>query len=249
MDLQVFRYFGLHGVSVLTALTSQDSVSVHRVHHVPPRFVEAQIDAVMADFHPVAAKTGMLGRAQVVSAIAARLKRRAIPNLVVDPAVAAKDGTPLLSGEGLQRLKRSILAHALVVTPNVPEAEVLTGVRIDGRDSMDEAAEILLRTGVKAVILKGGHRSGDPVDTLWHAGERWEFPGERVPGTPVHGTGCLYSAALASRIALGDPLPQACEGVKRWMTEVIARAVVVGRGNRCADLSRLPSWDSLGRCP
>jgi hydroxymethylpyrimidine kinase/phosphomethylpyrimidine kinase len=233
MDLKVFQACGVYGACAATALTAQNTRGVHRIHHVPPRFVAAQIDAVTRDLAVAAAKTGMLGRAQVVEAVAERVHRREIPNLVVDPVILAKDGTPLLAGRGLALLKQVLLPKALVVTPNVPEAEALSGIRITDADGLREAAQQIGNFGVRAVLIKGGHLPGEPTDTLFWDGEFIEFPGARLgkpEDVPVHGTGCIYSAALTARIALGDSLPDACRFAKGLVEEAIARAVKLGKG-------------------
>lgn len=237
LDLKVFQALGVHGASVATALTAQNTQEVRRIHHIPPVFLGAQIDAVCEDLPIAAAKTGMLARAQVVQVVAERVRRRSLPNLVVDPVLLAKDGTPLLSGRGKELLLRRLLPLATVVTPNVPEAEALSGVRIHNRASLLEAAQAISATGVRAVVIKGGHLEGEPVDYLWMEETLREFPGERLAGTPVHGTGCLYSAALAARLALGDTIPDACAAAKALITHAIRDAVALGRGSRLAVLT------------
>lgn len=232
LDLKAFAACRVHGLSVATALTAQSSRGVRRVHHVPPRFVAAQIDALAGDFPIHAAKTGMLARAQVVAAVVERIERRGIGSLVVDPVILAKDGTPLLSRSGLELLRRELLPRALAVTPNIPEAEALSGVSIHDEASLRSAAERILATGVTAVIIKGGHRPDAPTDTLFLGDEVHSFPGPRLEGAPVHGTGCCYSALLTARIALGEPLPEACGWVKRCMERVIGGAGMLGGGSR-----------------
>lgn len=232
LDTRVLQACGVHASSVVTALTAQNTRGVRRVFHVPPRFVAEQIDTVAADLKVAAAKTGMLGRAQVVEVVAERVRRREIPTLVIDPVLHAKDGTPLLAGRGLASLKRSLLPRALVVTPNVPEAELLSGREIRNAPSLRDAARAIADLGVPGVVIKGGHLPGDPVDTLLWQGEFVEFPGERLPGCPVRGTGCCYSAALAARLALGDTAPQACAFAHELVRHAIRQAVVLGRGAR-----------------
>jgi hydroxymethylpyrimidine/phosphomethylpyrimidine kinase len=234
MDLQVLRECGVYGVCALTALTAQNTQGVHRVHRVPPRFVAEQIDALARDLPIAAAKTGMLDRAHIVETVAERVHRRRIPNLVVDPVLLAKDGTPLLHGRGGDALKKRLLPQALVVTPNVPEAEALSGVSIRDGDSLREAARRIRDLGVPGVVIKGGHREGEPVDTLLWNDEFFEFPGPRLEGAPVHGTGCIYSSALAARIALADALPAACEYAKQFVLRAIGGAWSPGRGSRLA---------------
>lgn len=240
MDLKVFQACGVHGTSAATALTAQNTQGVRRVHRLPPRFVAAQIDAVVEDLAPAAAKTGMLDRAQVVEVVAERIRRRRIPNLVVDPVLLGKDGTPLLDRRGIDALKRALLPQALVVTPNVPEAEFLSGVPIRDRESLREAAHALNSLGVASVLIKGGHLEGEPVDTLLWQGEFLEFAGARLGSAqqaPVHGTGCMLSASIAARVALGDPLPEACRFARSLVRGAISQALSLGRGARLA-----PPW-------
>ena len=236
MDLKVFHACGVHGATVVTALTAQNTTGVQRVHPVPPRFVAAQIDSVMRDLPVAAAKTGMLGRAPVVEAVAERVGRRSVPNLVVDPVILAKDGTPLLNNRGVAALKTRLLPRALVVTSNVPEAEALSGVRIIDRDSLREAARRIRDLGVQAVLIKGGHLPEAPVDTLFWNEAFHEFPGTRIEGPPVPGTGCIYSAALDARGARGDPRPDACARAKALVTEAIRGAARLGKGTALAVL-------------
>jgi hydroxymethylpyrimidine/phosphomethylpyrimidine kinase len=236
LDLKVFQTLGVHGVSALTALTAQNTRGVERVFHPPPSFLAAQIDALVCDMPIAAAKTGMLGRSAMVAAVIDRVRRRGISNLVVDPVILAKDGTSLLSGRGLDLLKRRLLPLAAVVTPNVPEAERLSGLSIVDSASLRAAAQVISQTGVGAVLIKGGHLPGEPVDTLFVQGDFAEFPGRRLSGSPVHGTGCLFSAALAARLALGDALPEACAAAKAFTAAAIRDAVSVGKGNRVAVL-------------
>lgn len=222
---------------MVTALTAQNTRGVQRVLHVAPRFIAAQFDSVAADLPVAAAKTGMLDRAQVVAVVCDRVRRRRIPNLVVDPVLLAKDGTPLLNRRGLDLVRRELLPQALLVTPNVPEAEVLSGTTIADVESLREAARRINALGVSAVLIKGGHLPGDPVDTLYWQGEFHEFPGTRVGDPslpPVHGTGCFLSAALAARLALGDSLLEACATAKRLTARGIETAVSLGKGSRLA---------------
>jgi hydroxymethylpyrimidine/phosphomethylpyrimidine kinase len=233
MDLKVFCALGVWGTCAATAVTAQNSRGVERIHYLPPRFIAAQIDAVTDDLHPAAVKVGMLGRAQVVAAVAGRVRRRGLPNLVLDPVLAAKDGTPLLNARGVTALKQLLLPLARVVTPNVPEAEALAGMAIQDCDSLRAAARAIAACGA-AVVIKGGHRAESPADLLFD-GERFEeFGGERLPGPPVHGTGCVYSAALAARLALGDRLAEACAAAKRFAEDAIRSAQSLGKGSPLA---------------
>jgi hydroxymethylpyrimidine/phosphomethylpyrimidine kinase len=231
-DLRVFREMGVHGVCAVTAVTAQDTRGVHRIHKVPPRVVCAQIDAVARDMPIAAAKTGMLVSARCVQLVAARIRRRAIPNLVVDPVVWASDGTRLLAAEGVEALRRFLLRQAAVVTPNLAEAEVLTGLAVKTLEDARLAAAKLLETGVKAVLIKGGHLPGDPIDVFGDAGGVVELPGARVEGGLVRGTGCLLSAAVAARLALGDSPLAAVQAAKAFVARAIQEVQPLGKGAR-----------------
>lgn len=231
-DLKVFQACGVYGATAVTAVTAQNTRGVRRVFHVPAQFVSQQIDAVAEDLPVAAVKTGMLGRAQVVEAVAERIRRRELPNLVVDPVIAAKDGTRLLSARGVEVLKRRLLPQALAVTPNVPEAQILSGVEITDEESLRAAARAIGNLGVRAVVIKGGHLPGDPVDTLYFEGEFHTFPGPRLEGSPVHGTGCLYASFLAAHVARGSTLPEACAAAKAGVEQAIRGAQALGKGSR-----------------
>ena len=232
LDLRVFSALGLHGASVLTALTAQNTQGVRRIFAVPPRFIAAQIDAVTDDFDVQAVKIGMLHRAPVVTAVVQRLKRLRLPNVVLDPVILASDGRPLLAPKAVEALRQRLLPLAAVVTPNLPEAERLTGVAIRDAGDLERAAKLLLETGVGAVLIKGGHREGPAVDTLFTRDERHEFPGERLDVGPVHGTGCALSSAVAGYLALGEELPTACRRAKQLVAGAIRTSHKVGQGAR-----------------
>lgn len=242
LDLRVFHACGVYGVSALTALTAQNTRGVERIHPVPPRFLAAQLDALARDLPIAAVKTGMLARSQVVTAAADRIRRRSLPNVVVDPVLLAKDGTPLLSARGIEALKSRLLPLALVVTPNVPEAERLAGIAISDSASLREAARRIAALGPRGVVIKGGHLPGEPVDTLFWEGEFLELAGERRDeGPPVHGTGCCFAAALAAHLARGSSVPEACRAAKRFVERAMAAAASLGRGSRL--FTRFPTFD------
>lgn len=230
MDLKVFQACGVYGTSVVTALTAQNTQGVRRTHRITPGFVAEQIDAVTRDMTVAAAKTGMLDREQIVQAVADRVRRRGIPLLVVDPVIVATDGTPLLNGRGLKRLKAELLPLAAAVTPNVAEAELLSGIPIADLASLHAAALRIGELGAQAVVVKGGHREGPATDILWWEGTFHEFPGERLNRGDVHGTGCAYSAALTARLALGDTMLEACRFARAYIQTLISRAATIGKG-------------------
>jgi hydroxymethylpyrimidine/phosphomethylpyrimidine kinase len=231
LDLKVFERVGVYGMSAITAVTAQDTLGVRKVNKVAPRIVAAQIDAVARDIGVDACKIGMLCDANTVRVVTDRIARREIPNVVLDPVLGAKNGTSLLTSLGVRRMKRYLLPKVLVVTPNAPEAGILAGMQVRNLDDLKQAAVIIHERGCRYVLAKGGHLEGDPVDILYDGETFLEMPGERVEGTPVHGTGCAFSAALAARVALGDSVPDAARFAKSFVAELIRGAVRLGKGN------------------
>ena len=231
LDLRIFERLGVYGLTVITAVTAQNTLGVQKINPVPPRIVAAQIDSVVQDIGVNACKIGMLFTPTTVNAVARRIERREIPNVVLDPMIAAKDGTLLLSVAGIKRIKRWLIPKALVVTPNVPEAEVLSGKPIRNREDMKDAAAIIHSSGCKYVFLKGGHLDGEPVDLLFDGNSFVELPGMRIEGKPVHGTGCALSSALTARIALGDTVEEAAVFAKDFVAGLIRTAVNLGKGS------------------
>ncbi|MBP6965708.1 MAG: bifunctional hydroxymethylpyrimidine kinase/phosphomethylpyrimidine kinase [Armatimonadetes bacterium] len=231
-DLRVFERLGCYGMTVVTAVTAQNTVGVQKIHKVPPRIIAAQIDSVMRDVGADACKIGMLYTQQAVDVVSERIDRREISNVVLDPVIAAKDGTRLLSGKGIERMKRRLIRRCLVVTPNAVEAGILSGVEVRSVTELREAAGVIHGYGCGYVLAKGGHLDGEATDVLFDGKEFVELPALRIEGPPMHGTGCAFSAALAARIALGDDVPAAARFAKGFVADLIKSAVNIGRGSR-----------------
>ncbi len=229
-DLAVFRELGVYGTCAVTAVTAQGSGEVKKVCDVPPRIVAAQIDAVTRGFDVSACKIGMLHKPQIVQTVLERIRRREIPNVVLDPVMKAKRGEVLLTGPGIKRLKRYLLPLVTLVTPNRDEAGVLVGFDVVDEKTAREAAQALVEMGAKAALVKGGHAEGEPVDTLFDGEKLHEFSGKRVD-KQMHGTGCVLSAAIAARLALGDELIEAIRSAKDYVESAIERSVELGKGN------------------
>ncbi|HLY36583.1 MAG TPA: bifunctional hydroxymethylpyrimidine kinase/phosphomethylpyrimidine kinase [Candidatus Binatia bacterium] len=234
-DLAVFAVFGVHGTSVATALTVQDTRAVRAVAPVAADVVRAQLDAVLGDFDVRAAKTGMLHRAEVVTAVAERLS---VAALVVDPVAAASDGTALLDEDGIDAVRRLLVPLATVITPNLREAELLVERPVRDPEEMRAAARALVELGARAALVKGGHLAGDAVDVFYDGHEFRELTAPRTSGGAVHGTGCALSAAIAAQLAAGRDLPDAIAEAKRFVTRAIAGAMAIGGGARLLDLRR-----------
>jgi hydroxymethylpyrimidine/phosphomethylpyrimidine kinase len=234
-DLRTFAAHGVHGTSALTAVTAQNSVAVLDWVALEPRMVVAQMEAVASDMDVAAMKTGMLATAAIVTAVAGAIERLRLPLVVVDPVMVAKSGDRLLDRDAETAYRERLLSLATVVTPNLPEAEALLGRPVRTLAEMREAARALRALGPRAVVVKGGHLEGDAVDVFWD-GERMEdLPAPRIATAHTHGTGCTYSAAIAARLALGEPLFDAVRGAKAYLTEAIRGSYPVGRGHGPVD--------------
>ncbi len=234
-DLKTFSALGVYGASVLTALTAQNTRGVQAIHDVPPAFVRAQIDSVMSDLKVGAVKIGMLSRAGVIRAVADGLERWSPMPCVLDPVMVATSGDPLLAPSAVASLMRHLMPRATVVTPNIPEASLMTGLpaaRDEGE--MRSHAEALLSAGARAVLIKGGHGNGaESVDLLVTARGATRFAAPRVRTRNVHGTGCTLSAAIAAGLSRGLDLVDAVEDAKRYVSAAIAASgrLTVGGGN------------------
>ncbi len=235
-DLKTFAALGVYGTSAFTALTAQNSTGVTGVHVVPTEFVTLQIETVVSDFGCDAVKTGMLASAPIVEAVAAAVIALELPNLVVDPVMITKSGHRLLDTDAVHAIRASLLRLARVVTPNIPEAEVLADMRIRTRSDMRVAAERILRLKSAAVIVKGGHLV-DPevVDVVSDGSRVVELTGPRAQGPHTHGTGCTFSAAIAAHLALGRSVIDAAAEAKAFVTGAMRQGIPLGSGHRPLD--------------
>jgi hydroxymethylpyrimidine/phosphomethylpyrimidine kinase len=228
-DLKTFHQHGVYGTSVVTLLTVQNTQRVSAVETLDEAFVLAQLDAVLDDIPPQAAKTGALGSAAIVEALSERAREFSFP-LVVDPVMISKHGKKLLSDDAVEALQRKLLPHALLVTPNLLEASELTAMEVADVVSMERAAAAISQFGAKNVLVKGGHLDGDPVDVLWSAGRAHLLPVERIKTQHTHGAGCVYSAAITARLAQGAELIPAVKGAKQFITSAIRASPGLGHG-------------------
>lgn len=229
-DLATFHQFGVFGQSAITLLTVQNTERVSRVETVPADFVVGQIEEIIYDIPPNAAKTGALGSVEIVEAVAELARSFAFP-LVVDPVLVSTHGAPLLSREAESVLRSSLFPCAYLVTPNIPEAELLTGTNIQNESDARHAAEIFVGWGCKSALIKGGHTPGEPVDYLLFE-DRWtRFPGKRIRTRHTHGTGCVYSAAITASLAKGLALEEAVDLSRKFIQKAIETAPALGRGN------------------
>jgi len=228
-DLKTFHQFGVYGEAVITLLTVQNTVRVDHVEVIPPSLVVGQLSAVLEDIPPHAAKTGALGSTAVVRAIARLASGFRFP-LVVDPVMVSKHGGSLLSPEASEAVRTELLPRAFLITPNVPEAEVLAGIPIRSVKDLREAARRIQSLGAAAVLVKGGHLEGQAVDVLLDAQGYAEFTGARVDTPHTHGTGCTYSAAITALLARGATVRDAVSTAKRFISEAIRTNPGLGHG-------------------
>jgi hydroxymethylpyrimidine/phosphomethylpyrimidine kinase len=230
-DLKTFSALGVFGMSALTAITAQNTLGVTAVHEIPPEIVAAQIDAVVTDIGVDAAKTGMIANSEIIRVVAAKVREHGISTLVVDPVMVATSGDRLLREEAVEALRTELLPLATVVTPNLPEAEVLIGREIATLDAMREAAKAIVGLGVRSVVVKGGHLAGEAID-IFYDGDRFvELPARRIETTSTHGTGCTFASAIAALLARGEPLESAISDAKVYVTAAIERAYPIGHGH------------------
>lgn len=229
-DLRTFAAHGLHGTSAITAVTAQNTVSVVDYVALEPRMVVAQIDAVASDMTVSAVKTGMLANRPIVEAVAEAVARWRLPHLVVDPVMVAKGGDRLLDPEAEAAYLERLFPLAEIVTPNLAEAEALLRRPVRSVEEMGRAARDLRALGPRAVLVKGGHLDGDPVDVFFDGERREELTASRIATRHTHGTGCTLSAAIAARLALGQDLGEAVRGAKAYLTEALRGAYALGRG-------------------
>jgi hydroxymethylpyrimidine/phosphomethylpyrimidine kinase len=232
-DLKTFTAFKVFGMSVLTSITAQNTQSVLGINDLPPDFVELQIDAVMTDIGVDAVKTGMLSNEAIISAVARKVKQYGIQRLVVDPVMRAKGGNALLRSEAERALIAEILPLALIVTPNIPEAEVLSGMTISSIEDMREAAKCIEFFGPEYVLVKGGHLESteEAVDILYGRKEFYEFRAPRVHTKNTHGTGCTYSAAICGSLARGFDVVASVKKAKDYVTGAIIKSFSLGKGH------------------
>jgi hydroxymethylpyrimidine/phosphomethylpyrimidine kinase len=230
-DLKTFAALGVYGTCAITAVTAQNTQEVVAIAEVPEEVVAAQIDAVLEDIGADAAKTGMLSSASIIATVADRLEAWGVSNLVVDPVMVAKTGDRLLQIDAIDELRSTLLPLALVVTPNLPEAEVLSGLTIRTDEDARQAAAAIAALGPRFVVVKGGHRLDSPIDIVYDGRDYVELPAERIETPNTHGTGCTLSAAIAAYLARGAAPLEAIAAAKDYVTAALLASYRVGHGH------------------
>jgi hydroxymethylpyrimidine/phosphomethylpyrimidine kinase len=230
-DLKTFAALGVFGTSALTAITAQNTTGVTQVCELSPALVGAQIDAVIDDIGAQAVKTGMLASAAIIQTVAKKIRQHRLKNLVVDPVMVATSGDLLIQKSAVAALRSQLIPLATVVTPNIPEAEELTGMKLHNGVEIEEAARRIVAMGAQSVVIKGGHRKGPAIDLFFDGKKIRALEARRIRTKNTHGTGCTFSAAIAAYLARGENLEGAVRAAKDYITAAIRAGFTVGAGH------------------
>ena len=229
-DLKAITLLDGYGMSVITALTAQNTMGVQAIHEVPVSFVEQQIDSVLSDIGADAIKTGMLANKKIIEVVAQKIERYGVETVVVDPVMVSKSGAPLLRKDAQKVLIKRLIPLAWVITPNLFEASVLTGLKVNSLDGMRKAAVQIYELGAKNVVVKGGHLKGKAIDILFDGKNYAEIESPRIKTKNTHGTGCTFASAIATLLARGEPVPEAVRKAKIFITMAIQSGLSLGKG-------------------
>ena len=230
-DIKTMTANGVYAMSVITALTAQNTTGVTGIMEVAPDFLALQLEAVFTDIYPDAVKTGMVSSGELIRTIAEKLKEFDAKNIVVDPVMVATSGAKLISDDAIEVLESELLPLAAVITPNIPEAEVLSGMTIRNEEDMIGAAKAVYERYGCSVLCKGGHQINDANDLLYRSGGYVWFKGKRIDNPNTHGTGCTLSSAIASNLAKGQTLDEAVEQAKKYISGALAAMLDLGKGS------------------
>jgi len=230
-DLKTFAALGVYGTSAITAITAQNTRGVTAIFALNPALVAAQIDAVVEDIGTHSLKTGMLANSKIIAAVAQKIRDHGLKNVVVDPVMVAKSGDLLLRKDAIKALRSSLIPLATVITPNLPEVEELTAIRVTTTTHMREAARRILAMGARSVVIKGGHRRGPAIDLFYDGRMFRELRERRIRTRHTHGTGCTFSAAITAYLARGLKAERAVVLAKKYISEAIRQAFAIGGGH------------------
>lgn len=230
-DLKAFSAHGVFGMSVIVSVVAENTSRVIDIQDITPDMIRKQIDAVFEDIEVDAVKIGMLSQPSCMQAVAEKLKEYKPQNVVVDPVMYAKNGCPLMQPEAIDTLIEVIIPLADVLTPNIPEAEKISSIEINSPAEMEQAAKRIYEMGAKNVLMKGGHAAGDALDILYDGKQFYYYNAERIHTKNTHGTGCTYSSAIASNLALGMNIQTAVEQAKHYVTTAIKHSLSIGKGH------------------
>ncbi len=230
-DLKTFAALGVYGTSAITAITAQNTVAVTQVLALNPKLVGAQIDAVIGDIGAHALKTGMLANRAIIDMVARKIREHRLKNVVVDPVMVATSGDLLIQKDAVATLRSELIPLATVVTPNIPEAEELTGMKLHGTEEIREAARLISKMGAKTVVIKGGHLKGPAMDLFYDGKKFTALNAPRIRTKNTHGTGCTFSAAIAAYLAKGETIDSAVALAKKFITRAIQSSFSIGAGH------------------
>ncbi len=230
-DIKTMTMHGVYAMSAITALTAQNTCGVRAIYEVTPSFLKEQLDAVFEDIFPHSIKIGMVSSKELIGVIADRLTFYGAKNIVVDPVMLATSGANLIKTDAIQALASKLLPIATVATPNIPEAEVLSGMKIFGKEDMEKAATYLGEHFGCSILLKGGHSLGDADDLLYENGSLTWFSGKRIDNPNTHGTGCTLSSAIASNLAKGLSLAESVKKAKTYLSNALSENLNLGKGS------------------
>lgn len=230
-DLKTFSAHGVFGMSVIVSVVAENTSRVIDIQDITPDMIEKQIDAVFEDIEVDAVKIGMLSTEPCMEAVARKLEQYKPDNVVIDPVMYAKNGCPLMNPDSIDTLIKVVLPHADLLTPNIPEAEKISNIEITNTEDMKTAAKIIYDMGCKNTLIKGGHAVGDALDILYDGKEFYYFQAQRINTKNTHGTGCTFSSAIASNLALGMTMSIAVKQAKEYITTAIKHSLNIGKGN------------------
>ena len=230
-DLKTFAALGVYGTSAITAITAQNTLGVTQVLAIDPKLVGAQIDAIIGDIGAHALKTGMLANAGIIDIVVKKIRAHHLKNIVVDPVMVATSGDLLIHKSAVVALRGKLIPLATVVTPNIPEAEELTGMKLSGSEEIREAAKSISKMGARTVVIKGGHLSGPAMDLFYDGKKFVTLNAPRLRSKNTHGTGCTLSAAIAAYLAQGEKIESAVTLAKRFITRAIQKSFPIGAGH------------------
>ncbi|MCI7398630.1 MAG: bifunctional hydroxymethylpyrimidine kinase/phosphomethylpyrimidine kinase [Spirochaetia bacterium] len=230
-DIKSITCNGCYAMTAITAMTAQNTLGVKSIQESSPEFLEDQIDAIFADIVPDAVKIGMVSNRKLIEIISRKLKEYGAKNIVLDPVMVATSGAKLISEDAIEILKENLIPLATLITPNIPESEILSGMKIETEEQMVYAAKQISEKFKTAVLVKGGHSINDANDVLYADGKFLWFPQERIENSNTHGTGCTLSSAIASHLAKGEPIECAINSAKKYLTECLKAGLDLGKGS------------------
>ena len=230
-DIKTITAHKMYAMSAITALTAQNTTGVYGILEATPEFVANQLDCIFTDIYPDAVKIGMVSNSEIISVIAEKLKEYGAKNIVVDPVMVATSGSDLMEGGAEDTLIKKLIPLATVVTPNIPEAEVLSGIKIESHDDMEKAAQIISEKATGAVLVKGGHLTETADDLIYHGGKSVWIKSERIENPNTHGTGCTLSSAIACNLAAGCDVEAAVRNAKEYISDALGAGLNLGNGS------------------